>query len=539
VIGKTLRRLQRGGRKGRPLRIAYGRIFHEANAFSPLPTEQEAFERFHFHEGDAVTPITERRNHELADVLRNAELSGFVSAAAREGDVECVPLFSTLAVSGGPITAECFAWLRDRLVHHLERVGEVDAVYLALHGSMRVQGLKGAPEGVLISDVRSVMGDTPLAVSYDLHANLSPAIVETTDILEGFRTNPHRDLYSTGFRAGTQIIRTVRGEIEPVRAWRKLPIILGGGTTIDFFRPMRPLFRHIRALARRPGVVSAHIFMVHPYSDATDLGWAVHVCTDGNAALANRLADELADKVWAVRDAPLPPMRSPEQAIDEVRAARIARATGHVSLVDIGDVVGTGSPGGCTQLLDTLVRVGSDLSVYIPVHDPAAIDDLWANHRTRDRVDVTLRGTPGLTDQPEVQLDAVIEARRDTDFGRTVLLRCGELRIAVTERPPYTVSPKFWSSVGLSAWKADAIVQKALFHYRFFYVASVRKNIPVVTAGPSSLDNIRNLRFDMPVYPQDDVADWRAFDQVRRASASSAARTRSTTPPFAAEASAH
>ena len=36
---------------GRPLRVAYGRIFHEANAYSPLTTEREDFERFHLLEG--------------------------------------------------------------------------------------------------------------------------------------------------------------------------------------------------------------------------------------------------------------------------------------------------------------------------------------------------------------------------------------------------------------------------------------------------------------------------------------------------------
>jgi len=46
------------GRGGRPLRIAYGRIFHEANAFSPLLTTREDFERMHYLEGDALARAT-------------------------------------------------------------------------------------------------------------------------------------------------------------------------------------------------------------------------------------------------------------------------------------------------------------------------------------------------------------------------------------------------------------------------------------------------------------------------------------------------
>ena len=46
------------GRGGRPLRIAYGRLFHEANARSPLLTEREDFERMHHLRGRALEEAT-------------------------------------------------------------------------------------------------------------------------------------------------------------------------------------------------------------------------------------------------------------------------------------------------------------------------------------------------------------------------------------------------------------------------------------------------------------------------------------------------
>jgi microcystin degradation protein MlrC len=67
-----------------------------------------------------------------------------------------------------------------------------------------------------------------LAVSYDLHANLSSGIVvDPADVLIAYRTNPHWDLAPTGFRAGNRLIRALRGHIAPVHAWRKLPVVLG------------------------------------------------------------------------------------------------------------------------------------------------------------------------------------------------------------------------------------------------------------------------------------------------------------------------
>ena len=169
---------------GKPLRIAYGRIFHEGNSYSPLLTEREHFEAFHYFEGQALLDLISGPKHELVDVLKKAELTGVVDTAEKAGAVEAVPLLSALAVPNGPISTECFAWIRARLRAALEAAGKVDAVYLALHGSMRVADLDAAPEGVIIADVRDIMGpDVRIAVSYDLHANLSPAIVDTTDIL--------------------------------------------------------------------------------------------------------------------------------------------------------------------------------------------------------------------------------------------------------------------------------------------------------------------------------------------------------------------
>jgi microcystin degradation protein MlrC len=313
----------------------------------------------------------------------------------------------------------------------------------------------------------------------------------------------------------TQLVQHLRSAITPVRAWRKLPVILGGGMTIDFLNPMRPIFMHIKKICRRPEVVSAHLFMVHPFTDAEDLGWAVHVCTDGDQALADTLADELAEMAWKVREVPLPDFQSPVEALRDLRKSKVARKLGHVALVDTSDVVGAGATGGNTHILDVLVKEGSDLMVLLPLHDPAAIEELWS-HSEGDQVQVTVRGTVGLAAQPEVKLDASIDKKVDGDFGRTLLLRHNELRVAITEKCPGAIHPKFWRQLDLSPWKADAIVQKFFFHYRIFYAASLRKNIPVATMGPSSLERVRERKFDLPTYPRESVHEWRSFDEARR-----------------------
>jgi len=278
---------------------------------------------------------------------------------------------------------------------------------------------------------------------------------------------------------------------------------------------MRKVFRRMRAMEKQPGVLSAHLFMAHCYSDAKDLGWAAHITTDNDPALAEELADELAELLWSVRDAPLPPMKSPKEALETIKKSRLSRALGMISLVDVDDAVGTGAPGSNTHLLKAFMREPEAFRIYLPIHDPAALQACW-DKEIGATIELVLRGIPEMTDQPEVLVCGKIKALVHTEFGRVARMDIGGLSVAIAERAPYTVSPRFWRQIGLNPWRADAIVQKALFHYRFFYAAMSRKTVPVVSDGASSLNAVRKLRFDLPVWPNQAVDEWRTFDQKRR-----------------------
>ncbi len=502
------------GRGGRPLRIAYGRIFHEANAYSPLITGMDAFENDFLLKGQALADATGINGSELPGYMPHAELTGFVQAAKLAGGVETVALASYLAVPSGPIARDVFEEiLRDQL-ERLRAAGPLDGVYLALHGSMEVKDLGEAPEAVILRRVREVLGEGPMiAASFDLHGNLSKGIVDALDILVAYRTNPHWDLAPTGFRAGTRLVRALRGEIRPTHAWRKLPLVLGGGNTIDFLAPMRAVFKWMKALEEDPRVVSASLFMVHPYTSAEDLGWAAHVCTDGDEALAHRLADQLAEKAWEQRDVPLPPMLSPAQALDQAKQSKWRRV-GPVTLVDVDDIVGAGAPGGNTHIVRELVKDDRGMQCLVAVHDPALLAETW-DAPLNVELELTLRGTPGYN-MPAVPLRAKITARATSDMGRKVRLDVNNVHIVLTEKPPLPIHPKFWRDVGLDPRRAAVIVQKNFFHYRIFYAAMSFDHIPVVSDGATSFGRVKTRAYRTPVHPSAKIADWRALDPALR-----------------------
>jgi len=502
-------------RGGRPLRIGYGRIFHEACAASPRVTTRADFERSHHVAGAALARAATLRGTELRSFFPHGELTGFVAAARLAGGVEGVPLVSSLAVPGGPVTRACFDWLVEGLAERVAAAGRLDGLYLALHGSMEVEGLSGAPEAVILRRVREALGPGPrLAASFDLHANLSAGVVDALDVLVAYRTNPHWDLAPTGFRAGDRLIRALRGHIEPVHAWRKLPMVLGGGLTIDFLAPMRAVFRRMRRMERDPRVLTTSLLTVHPFTSARDLGWAVHVSTDGDHGLADALADELADLVWAVRRVPLPRMYTVDEALDTV-ASSVWRRLGPVTLVDVDDIVGAGAPGGNTRILEALVADGRGLRSLVPVHDPAALAAVW-DAPIGSEVEVVVRGTPGYG-QPEVPLSAVVAARADTEQGRRVRLTAGALQVAVCANPPLPIHPRYWRELGVSVRRADLMVQKNFFHYRLFHATTSFRHLPVVSDGATSLRRVAARETLVPSWPAADPEHWREGDRALRA----------------------
>src|SRR5690606_21938560 len=108
------------------------------------------------------------------------------------------------------------------------------------------------------------------------------ARIDAADAILAYQTNPHRDHARIGRRSGEVLIGTVLGELRPTIAWRSLPMILGGGKTIDFLAPMRAVFRHMRRAEKRPGVLAASTLMVHPWNDDPGLGWSTVAVTNND-----------------------------------------------------------------------------------------------------------------------------------------------------------------------------------------------------------------------------------------------------------------
>jgi microcystin degradation protein MlrC len=500
----------------RRLRLGLLRIAQETNALSPLPSTFEDFRRFQWLEGEELLQATSSGGDEAPGFLRNAELSGMVRGAREiEPGVEIVPLFSAWAIPGGKLDGPTLRGFQERLEQGLRAAGALDGLLVSMHGSLQAEG-EDDPEGLLLEQAQALLGGAPIAATFDLHGQLTARMVRATTVLLGYQTNPHRDHFSIGRKAGALLVRTIRGQIRPVSAWRSLPMVLGGGTTLDFLSPMRGVFGRMKAMQKQRGVLGASVFTCHLWNDAPDLGWATHVITDGEPERAEALAQELAERCWEVRHQGPPELPGPEEAIDQARRAVFARRLGTVCISDASDMVGAGAVGESTLLLGPLLEQARDLKVLAPIRDDQALASIW-QQAEGSRVQTAVGGR--LAPQLCAPLPIEGRLRRKAELpaiGRVAVLDLGHLQLVLTQAPPLAMKPSFYSMLGLSPWRADICVVKSLFPFRLYFLLHNRKTIYAKTRGMTDFDAWKHIPRQGPVHPNVALDAWEAEDRLRR-----------------------
>ncbi|MFO0841589.1 MAG: M81 family metallopeptidase [Gemmataceae bacterium] len=322
------------------MRLAVAGFLHESNTFNPLRADRAAFAAHGLALGGAFVDEWRPAHHEVGGFLAAADELGF----------DVAPLAMAWATPSGPVTDDVFDEVTGAIVAGLKRE-RPDGLLLALHGAMVSESHLDA-DGEVLSRIRQAVGrDFPIAVTFDLHGNLSERTASLLDLAVAYRTNPHVDQRERGLEAARLLHRWVRGEIRPRLAMAKPPFL------INIMRQdtsQEPLARFLRP-SSRAGVLSMSVLPGFAYADVPHIGPSVLVVTDGDESLARRHAQDLSDQLWDAREsfqASLP------DAATAVRQALAVPRTPAV-LVDTGDNVGGGSAGDGTVLLAELLGQGA------------------------------------------------------------------------------------------------------------------------------------------------------------------------------------
>jgi microcystin degradation protein MlrC len=330
------------------MRIAIAGLMHESNTFNPLRTDGTAFEAQSVTFGAALLAEWRDAHHEVGGFIEAADVEGF----------EAVPLVMAWATPSGPITDAVLGEITKHIINGVCSE-KPDGLLLALHGAMVAESHADA-DGEVLRRLRAALGpDFPVAVTLDLHGNLSQRLIGNCQIAVAYRTCPHVDQRECGRRAARLLVRTLYGEVRPRMALAKPPLIVNIMAHDTSAEPLRSFMERARALEQQPGILAVSLLPGFAYADVEQMGPSVVVVTDNEPQMAQTEADRLGAALWEARqqfvhDLPDAP-RAVALALQSVRRP--------VALVDTGDNVGGGSAADGTVVLSELLRQGATESV--------------------------------------------------------------------------------------------------------------------------------------------------------------------------------
>lgn len=489
----------------RPLRIAIGGFALESVSFLPGAAGIDAFEKAAWH-GPAIV-----------EGLRGSQSpgGGFIDVLEAEG-VEIAPLVYTDLGAGGSASDDAFVHYRDLLCDDLRREKDgIDGVLLFLHGAMTTP-TRTDPELEVMRAVRDVVGtDLPVFVASDLHGNIGAGFLDVADALFGYHFSPHTDMDETGRRAARTLVRTLRGDIEPVTAIRKPDVMLPSIFTATSVPPLSDIVAEGFAWERdHDAILDISIFCGFAYADVPQVGFSVVVVADGDKALAERAADALAQRIHDAREELL--HEEVVLGLDEgiARAYDISEtATRPVVLLEHADRLNDS-----TYILDALVKRGGRRVMVPYLLDPKAAETAIA---AGEGATVTLEVGGWSSDRagPPVGITGKVlyageKSYRGTgkmwngyriDLGPTAVIDTGEIVVSLVSRYVFAIDLDPFTQFGFDIDDFDIVLLRSKTHFRAVYEPIAEAILIVDTPdwGPADLTTLPYKNARPGLFPLD------------------------------------
>jgi microcystin degradation protein MlrC len=485
------------------MRIAIAGFQHETNTFAPALAGFADFEK-----ADAWPGLTRGRAvvEDLAGM--NLPVTGFVEAALARG-CDLVPILWCSAEPSSYVTEEAFERIAAMICDGLAAAGPLDAVYLDLHGAMVAEHHEDG-EGELLRRLRGVVGhDLPVAVSLDLHANVTAAMTELATAMTVFRTYPHLDMAETGARAFALLEAVMAGSVT-AKAFRKLPYLVPLSAQYTGAEPGASLYGRLPGLAKE-GVVSIDFAFGFPPADIADCGPAI-VAYGNDKGAVEAAAEVLREAVLDAEDRFENALLAPAEA---VRLAKAEPSAKPVVLADVQDNPGAGGSSDTVGVLEALLEGGAEGAVLALLHDPeVAARAHAAGPGAAFRA--ALGGKSGQAGQAPLEAELAVEALGDgrflctgemyrgceTELGPMALLKVlhegADVRIVVGSERFQCLDQAVFRHLGVEPAEQRILVVKSTVHFRadFEPIASKVLLVEAPGAHPCRLEGLayRRLR---------------------------------------------
>ncbi len=477
-------------------RIAVGGWQHETNTFAPFLAEYEDFvetdEWPGLAIGDKLFSATEGVHLPITGSLKTL----------RQTDHELLPLLWCSARPSSYVTDNAFERISNILLDQIRLHMPLDGIYLDLHGAMVTQTYADG-ESEILRRVRRMVGDeVPIAVSLDMHANVTKRMVDLATVIDIFRTYPHIDMGETGARTASHLLRLLN-EKHWYKSIRKADFLIPLNWGYTWMEPTSSIYAGLSEEINNE-VYAAAIAVGFHLSDIEQVGPAVVAYGQSQNAV-----DSATKKLLNVINI------NRNNFKGEILSARdaVAQAVGissdadkPVILADTQDNPGGGGTGDTTGILRELIAQQVEDAVVAVIVDAEVAAK---SHQSGKEaiIDIELGDKSGMPGHSPLSTQAKVLELGDGCFtgtgpmylgarmqlGLMALLDIAGIKVIVSSKKIQVADQSILRHLGIEPIKEKIIVLKSSVHFRNdFQDISERvilaKSPGAVIADPLELD---------------------------------------------------
>ena len=484
-------------------RIAVGRIFHESNGFNPRPTIKSDFE---IVEGDELLSVARKGSATLCGIVQKLDTEA----------IDILPIISVNSPPSGLVDHAFYIEIRNTWLRRIENE-DIDGIAIELHGAMATTEC-GDADGDFLAQLRKAVGPAVvIGVGLDLHAHITPLMLENADICIACKENPHSDTYECGERVVELMLDVIAGKLFPETVMAKARTILPGRMSTAEV-PLSDFHRRAREItASVPAIRDISIYNVFRYLDVEDIGEAVVILTDRDAEVAEPFVMELTQMFWDRREEFTDDLLTIDEALDmSVNRNKISRNP--LVFADMGDRVLAGAPGDSTHFLKAALN-RMTIKGALPITDENAVT-IARQAGVGAEIDIDLGGqyTPAFS---SIRVKCLVKYLSDGQFvmrgpyqkgepssmGSTAVLEIdNRIQVVVTSKAAYSHDPNVFESQGVIVSDQDFVVVKSGYHFKLNF-AGLGETLLVASPGvsyytPGGMPRNRGL-----FWPEHDVSD--------------------------------
>lgn len=503
--------------------IVIAQLKHETNTFSPVPTPLSRFTRVGETPPCGEAAIREYRNtgSAIAAMIDLVEEAGMAYQIAVAGN----------AAPSGPVQTEAYEWMVSRICTAVE--AGCDAILLDLHGAM-VTERHDDGEAELLRRLRQIAPGVPIAVALDMHCNLSNSMVQAADVLAGYQTYPHVDVYETGVRAAKPIVDWLKakrhvdasyqtsGNRLAFKSWGQVPMIPHVMRQSSLDAPNREIQARCRAIESE-GALAASVFVGFPHADIPNAGMSALVIDPHDQSRADRWRDELLAMCWQAREAFVYPIEPLDASIARAKAFAASASMGKpVVLLDHYDNCASGGTMDTTAVLAAMIRADLQQAAAFAIFDPQSVQSLMALGIGAETTlalggkhplaALKLQGEPlTLTGRIKTLTDGQYRFRgpmargERASMGPSAVLQVGGIEVAIISRHVEPFDINTLTALGIDPHSKQYLMLKSRVHWRAGLGDLAGAVVECAGVGVCTSDynalRFQNLR--RPIYPLD------------------------------------